>query len=91
MRFRFSTMTTVFGLLAIGCGFNVYSIITTGEMSIGRSSRPMYERLNPSQMFAPRPGEFVLRQSELPGLLPIMIVLVLAFAYATYWSSQTDA
>ncbi|MFZ4781437.1 MAG: hypothetical protein ACOYLC_03910 [Armatimonadaceae bacterium] len=91
MRFRFSTMTTVFGLLTIGCGFNVYSIITTGEMSIGRSSRPMYERLNPSQMFAPRSGEFVLRQSELPGLLPIMIVLVLAFAYATYWSSQTDA
>jgi len=91
MRFRFSTMTIVFGLLALGCGFNVYSIITTGEMSIGRSSRTMYERLNPGQLFTPGPGEFVLRQSELPGLLPIMIVLVLVFAYATYWSSQTDA
>lgn len=91
MRFRFSTMTIVFGLLALGCGFNVYSLITTGEMSVGRSSRPMYERLNPGQILAPRPGEIVLRQSELPGLLPIMIVLVLAFAYATYWSSQNDS
>lgn len=91
MRFRFSTMTIVFGLLALGCGVNVYSIITTGEMSIGRSSRPMYERLNPSQMLAPRPGEIVLRQSELPGLLPIMIVLMLAFAYATFWSGSNDA
>lgn len=91
MRFRFSTMTIVFGLLALGCGFNVYSLITTGEMSVGRSSRPMYERLNPGQMLAPRPGEIVLRQSELPGLLPIMIVLVLAFAYATFWSSQNDS
>lgn len=91
MRFRFSTMTIVFGLLALGCGFNVYSIITTGEMSIGRSSRPMYERLNPGQMLAPRPGEIVLRQSELPGLLPIMIVLMLAFAYATFWSGSNDA
>ena len=91
MRFRFSTMTIVFGLLALGCGFNVYSLITTGEMSVGRSSRPMYERLNPGQMLAPRPGEIVLRQSELPGLLPIMIVLVMAFAYATFWSSQNDS
>ena len=35
-------------------------------------------------------GEFVLRQSEFPALLPIMIVLLLAFAYATYQSAQSD-
>jgi hypothetical protein len=91
MRFRFSTLTIVFGLLAIGCGANVYSLITTGQMSFGRRSRPMYERLNPGQAFAPRPGEIVITRQQTPSILPIMIVVTLLFLGATYWSGTNDS
>lgn len=36
MKFRFSIMTVVFSLLAAGCGINVYNLIMTGQMTIGR-------------------------------------------------------
>jgi hypothetical protein len=36
MKFRFSTMSLVFTLLTVGCGINVYNLITTGQMTIGR-------------------------------------------------------
>jgi hypothetical protein len=36
MRFRFSTKSLVFTLLTVGCGINVYNLITTGQMTIGR-------------------------------------------------------
>ena len=91
MRFRFSTLTIVFGLLAIGCGVNVYSLITTGQMSFGRSSRPMYDRLNSGQMFTPGQGEYVITRQQTPGILPIMIVVTLLFLGATYWSGTNDS
>lgn len=90
MRFRFSSLTIVFGLLAIGCGVNVYSLMTTGQMSFGRRSRPMYERLNPGQAFPPRPGEIVITRQQTPSILPIMVVLTVLFFGAAYWSGTND-
>lgn len=90
MRFRFSTLTIIFVLLGIGCGMNTYSLITTGQMSFGRSSRPMYERLNPGQAFTPRPGEFVITRQQTPAILPIMVVLTGLFFGAAYWSGSND-
>lgn len=90
MRFRFSTLTIVFVLLGIGCGMNVYALITTGQMSFGRSSRPMYERLNPGQTIAPRPGELVITRQQTPAILPIMVVLTALFFGAAYWSGSND-
>lgn len=90
MRFRFSTLTIVFVLLGLGCGLNTYSLITTGQMSFGRSSRPMFERLNPGQASAPRSGEFVITSQQTPSILPIMILLTFLFLGAAYWSGTND-
>ena len=90
MRFRFSTLTIVFVLLGLGCGMNTYSLITTGQMSFGRSSRPMFERLNPGQASAPQSGEFVITSQQTPSILPIMILLTFLFLGAAYWSGTND-
>lgn len=90
MRFRFSTLTIVFVLLGLGCGMNTYSLITTGQMSFGRSSRPMFERLNSGQASAPRSGEFVITSQQTPSILPIMILLTFLFLGAAYWSGTND-
>jgi len=69
---------------------NTYSLIITGQMSFGRSSRPMSERLNPGQAITPRPGEFVITRQQTPAILPIMVVLTALFFGAAYWSGSND-
>ncbi len=72
MRFRFSIMTVIFSLLAAGCGINVYKLIMTGQMTMGRQ-------------------QVILTTADTPALLPIMIVLLIVFLFALFWSAATDA
>ena len=64
-------MTVLFSLLAAGCGINVYKIIMTGQMAIGRQ-------------------QVILTTADTPALLPIMIVLLIVFLFAIFWSATTD-
>lgn len=72
MRFRFSLMTVIFSLLSAGCAINVYKLIMTGQMTMGRQ-------------------QVSLSTADTPALLPVMIVLLIIFLFAVFWSAATDS
>ena len=73
MKFRFSLIFVLFGILTLGCGLAIFRLITTGTMLVGRgASRMLTER------------------SDLPVMLPIMIVLFIIFGFATFWTAVNE-
>lgn len=73
MKFRFSLIFVLFGILTYGCGLAIFRLITTGTMLVGRgASRMLTER------------------SDLPVMLPIMIVLFIIFSFATFWTAVNE-
>lgn len=73
MKFRFSLIFVLFGILTYGCGLSIFRLITTGQMPVGRGASRM-----------------LTSQSDLPVMLPIMVVLFIIFAFATIWSAIND-
>ncbi|MFM7186412.1 MAG: hypothetical protein ACKO14_01205 [Armatimonadota bacterium] len=73
MKFRFSLIFVLFGILTYGCGLAIFRLITTGQMPVGRGASRM-----------------LTSQSDLPVMLPIMVVLFIIFAFATFWSATND-
>jgi len=73
MKFRFSLIFVLFGILTYGCGLAIFRLITTGQMPVGRGASRM-----------------LTSQSDLPVMLPIMLVLFIIFAFATFWSATND-
>jgi hypothetical protein len=73
MKFRFSLIFVLFGILTYGCGLSIFRLKTTGQMPVGRGASRMLRS-----------------QSDLPVMLPIMVVLFIIFAFATFWSAIND-
>lgn len=73
MKFRFSLIFVLFGILTYGCGLAIFRLITTGQMPVGRGASRM-----------------LTSQSDRPVMLPIMVVLFIIFAFATFWSATND-
>ena len=73
MKFRFSLIFVLFGILTYGCGLAIFRLITSGQMPIGRGASRM-----------------LTAQSDLPMLLPIMIVLFIFFGFATFWTGVNE-
>ena len=73
MKFRFSLIFVLFGMLTYGCGMAIFRLIISGQMSIGRGASRM-----------------LTAQSDLPVLLPIMIVLFIVFGFATFWTAVNE-
>lgn len=65
-------MTVIFSLLAAGCAINVYKLIMTGQMTMGRQ-------------------QVIMSTADTPALLPVMIVLLIIFLFAVFWSAATDS
>ena len=73
MKFHFSLIFVLFGILTYGCGLAIFRLITSGQMPIGRGASRM-----------------LTAQSDLPMLLPIMIVLFIFFGFATFWTGVNE-
>jgi hypothetical protein len=73
MKFRFSLIFVLFGILTYGCGLAIFRLITTGQMLVDRGTSRM-----------------LTAQSDLPVMLPIMIVLFIIFGFATFWTATND-
>ena len=73
MKFRFSLIFALFGILTYGCGLAIFRLITTGQMLVGRGASRM-----------------LTAQSDLPVMLPIMIVLFIIFGFATFWTAVNE-
>jgi len=41
MKFRFSLIFVLFGILTYGCGLAIFRLITTGQMPVGRGASRM--------------------------------------------------
>lgn len=73
MKFRFSLIFVLFGILTYGCGLAIFRLMTIGQMLVGRGVSRM-----------------LTAQSDLPVLLPIMIVLFIFFGFATFWTAVNE-
>lgn len=73
MRFRFSMLSALFGLLTYACGSSVFRLISSGQTFLGRGE-----------------SRLVATRSDMPFLLPIFVILMLIFGFATFWTATND-